>query len=99
MRKLLLAAILPAMIFAGSSCKKSHSSVSQAQIQIGQAISTATPLCGAIKGTMKADSTYTVSCDIKVNAGDTLLIQKGVTVKMTNTAVLVVNGTFISLGT
>src|SRR5581483_11455465 len=57
------------------------------------------PLCGAIKGTFKADSTYTVSCDITVNAGDTALIQKGVTIKMTNSAAFVVNGTFISLGT
>ena len=98
MKKLLFVAILPAMIFAGSSCKKSKSTVSAAQIQIGQTISTATPLCGAIKGTFKADSTYTVTCDITVNAGDTVLIQKGVTIKMTNTAAFVVNGTFISLG-
>lgn len=99
MRRVLLFAIFPAMIFAGASCKKSKSSVSAAQIQIGQTISTATPLCGAIKGTFKADSTYTVSCDITVNAGDTVLIQKGVTINMTNTAAFVVNGTFISLGT
>jgi len=99
MKKLLLLSIVPAMIFAGSSCKKSSSSVSTAQIQIGQAISTAAPLCGAIKGTMKADSTYTISCNVTVNAGDTLLIQKGVTVKVTNTSAIVVNGTFISLGT
>lgn len=99
MKKLLLLAVLPAMIFAGTSCKKSKSSVSAAQIQIGQAISTGTPLCGAVKGTMKADSTYYVSCDITVNAGDTLLIQKGVTVRMLNHPGVIVNGTFITLGT
>ncbi len=99
MRKLLLLSVLPAMIFAGSSCKKSKTTVSAAQITIGQTISSGSPLCGAIKGTFKADSTYTVSCDITVNAGDTVLIQKGVTIKMTNTAAFVVNGTFISLGT
>src|ERR1700733_7092644 len=99
MKKFLLLSILPAMIFAGSSCKKSKTSVSAAQIQIGQTISTGTPLCGAIKGTFKADSTYTVSCTITVNAGDTALIQKGVKLNMTNTAAFVVNGTFISLGT
>ena len=99
MKKLSLLAILPAMILANSSCKKSTSSVSAAQITIGKTISTSDVLCGSIKGTFKADSTYTITCDITVNAGDTVLIQKGATLRMTNTAAFVVNGTFISLGT
>lgn len=99
MKKLLFLAVASAFMLVSSCKKKSDSYVSPAQIQIGQAISASTPLCGAIKGTFQADSTYTVSCDITVNAGDTVLIQKGVTIHMTNSAVFVVNGTLISLGT
>ena len=100
MKKLLLLLSVPAVIFAVTSCKKSSSSsVSQAQIQVGQPISAGTPLCGSIKGTMLANQTYTVSCDIVINAGDTVVIQKGVTLKMAKGTNVIVNGTFISLGT
>jgi len=86
-----------------ASCKKHSDSVTVAppQIQIGQAVSTTTPLCGSVKGTMLANQTYTVGagCDLTVNATDTLLIQKGVTVKMAKGSNFFVNGTMISLGT
>ncbi len=102
MKKLVLLLTIPVLALTLMySCKKSDSStnVSAAQIQLGQAISDTAKLCGAIKGTMLANKTYTVTCDVTVNAGDTLLIQKGVTVKMTNSSNIIVNGTFISLGT
>ena len=87
-------------VIAVASCKKSDTStVSQAQIQVGQAVSSANPLCGSIKGTMLTGQTYTISCDVTINAGDTLLIQKGVTVNVKNAAAIVVKGTLVSLGT
>lgn len=91
---------LLAFAIALTSCSKSDSSnVSVGQIQVGQAVSASTPLSGAIKGTMLTGETYTINGDVTINAGDTLLIQKGVTVKVNNAAAIVVKGTFVSLGT
>ena len=84
-----------------ASCSKSSDSttVSQPQIQVGQQVSNSAPLSGAIKGTMQTGLTYIVNGDVTVNAGDTLLIQKGVTVQVNNGASFFVNGTLVSLGT
>ena len=62
-------------------------------------ISDSTPLCGSVKGTMLAGKTYVLGCDINVPAGDTLIIQQGVTIYATNSAGIVVHGSLISLGT
>jgi hypothetical protein len=62
-------------------------------------ISDATPLCGSISGTMLAGKTYTVSCDIYVNKGDSLVIEPGVKVIFQNKAGIIVQGNFFSLGT
>ena len=88
-------------LFALAACsKKDKTVISAPQIQVGQAISSSGTLAkGTYKGTMLANQTYTVGGDITINAGDTLLIQKGVKVNMTNGANFIVNGTFISLGT
>ena len=84
-----------------SACKKSNDSVtvSTPPLQIGQAVSNTSPLSGSIKGTMLAGETYTISGDVTVNAGDTLLLQSGVTVKIAGKYNIIVKGTFISLGT
>ena len=89
------------LIAAFASCSKNSSSttVSQAQIQVGQAVSNSAPLSGAIKGTMLVGQTYTINADVTVNAGDTLLIQKGVKVQVNNGASFFVNGILVSLGT
>jgi len=62
-------------------------------------ISDATPLCGSISGTMLSGKTYTVSCDIYVNPGDSLVIEPGVRVNFQNSAGLIVQGNLFSLGT
>jgi hypothetical protein len=62
-------------------------------------ISDAAPLCGNVKGTMLSGKTYTVNCDIYVQAGDTLTIQPGAKVYFNNGAGVVVKGSFFSLGT
>jgi hypothetical protein len=65
----------------------------------GQTISDAAPLCGSIKGTMLSGKTYTIGCDVTINAGDTLTIEPGVRINVTNTAAILVKGSLFSLGT
>ncbi|HEY5371257.1 MAG TPA: hypothetical protein VIJ75_19920 [Hanamia sp.] len=100
MKHLKISVLSIMMMLAIASCKKTDSSiVSKAQIQVGQPVSSSAPLSGSIKGTMLTGQTYTVTGDVTVNAGDTLLIQKGVTVNVKNASAIVVKGTFVSLGT
>lgn len=100
MKKLQILSIGMSLLALASCSKKSDKTViSKPQIQVGQPISNTGSLSGTYKGTMLANQTYTVSGDITINAGDTLLIQKGVKLNMTNGANIIVNGTFISLGT
>src|ERR1700761_9318944 len=90
-------------LLALAACSKSHSDhsvVSAPQILVGKGIpNTGVLPAGTYKGTMLSGQTYTVSGDITINAGDTLLIQKGVKINMTNGANFIVNGDLISLGT
>jgi hypothetical protein len=88
-------------LFALAACsKKDNAVISVPQIVVGKTISNSGTLAaGSYKGTMQSGQTYTVGGDITINAGDTLLIQKGVTINMTNGANFIVNGDLISLGT
>src|ERR1700740_2382979 len=88
-------------LLALAACKKSDKVVvSKPQIQVGQPISSSGTLAaGTYKGTMLANQTYTVGGDITINAGDTLLVQKGVKINMTNGANFIVNGDLVFLGT
>ncbi|TDW99600.1 hypothetical protein [Dinghuibacter silviterrae] len=65
----------------------------------GGVISDSTPLSGSIKGVMLAGKTYTLGGDIIIPRGDTLLIQSGVTINVTNSAGIVVHGVLASIGT
>lgn len=90
-------------LLALAACSKKGSDnavVSKPQIQVGKAIPNSGVLpAGTYKGTFLANQTYTIGGDITVNAGDTLLIQKGVKLNMTNGANIIVNGDLVSLGT
>jgi len=99
MKHLKIAGFGVVLLLALASCSKNGTSVSNAQIQVGQPVSNTAPLSGAIKGTMKEGLTYTVAGDVTINAGDTLLIQKGVKINITNGSNFFVNGTLVSLGT
>ncbi|MEI6408850.1 MAG: hypothetical protein WCR52_05680 [Bacteroidota bacterium] len=90
---------LSVLIYLASCTKTTENVISDAQIKIGQTISGTNPLSGSIKGTMLANTTYTISSTITVNAGDTLLLQKGVKVNALNGSAIIVKGTLISLGT
>ncbi|MFC0514936.1 hypothetical protein ACFFGT_12030 [Mucilaginibacter angelicae] len=101
MKKLNLISLGLSLLALASCSKKSDNAVvSTPLIQVGKPISNAGTLAaGSYKGTMLAGQTYTVGGDITINAGDTLLIQKGVTINMTNGANFIVNGDLISAGT
>jgi len=94
--------LLPAiLLIAFAGCKKWDESLSLATpvVKAAQPISDAAPLCGPIKGTMLTGKTYTISCDVIVNPGDTLMIQPGVHINVTHKAGIFVQGSLISLGT
>ena len=97
-RKIPFAAAIALLAFA--ACKKSNDNVnvSKPPLQIGQAV-TASYSGGSVYGTMLAGQTYTINTDIVVPAGDTLLIQPGVTVKIAAKVNFIVHGTLLSLGT
>jgi hypothetical protein len=65
----------------------------------GSAIPANTPLCGSIKGVMTTGNTYTLGCTINVPAGDTLILEPGVTVNANPNSGIIVHGSLISLGT
>lgn len=91
--------LIATMLF--SSCLKTNDSftVFHPTVISGLSVSDAVPLCGSIKGTMLSGKTYVIGCDVTVNKGDTLLLQPGVTVKVSPKVTIIVKGTFISLGT
>ncbi len=60
---------------------------------------TAGNISGFIKGTMLTGSTYTVTADVHVKKGDTLLVQPGAIIVVKNNSQFLIEGVFQSLGT
>jgi hypothetical protein len=56
-------------------------------------------LTGALKGTLKQDSTYYLVGSVAVNAGDTLAVQPGATIIANGNYQIQISGNFLSLGT
>jgi hypothetical protein len=102
MKQLSLATLaLIAGITLFTACKKKNdaTNISVKQTQIGSLL-TGDTLCGHIKGTMISGKTYVMTCPVTVNFGDTLLMQRGVTVDVrSSSAYFLIQGAFISLGT
>ncbi len=102
---LLLTLIFGITLF--SSCKKDKlddKDLSKAIKLVANPISDAACLNGAVKGTMLAGKTYTVCGDLLVNAGDTLIIEEGVTLNFGLSAAnapcgIGVQGSIFCLGT
>ena len=90
-------------LLALASCSKSGSkgttTTTTTTVTAGQIISNTSPLSGNVSGTMAAGETYTLSGDITVPVGDTLLLQSGVTIKIPGKYDIIVKGSFVSLGT
>src|ERR1700722_6821111 len=100
--KLTLIVLVAGYLFSGCNKwaqDKSNIYVYQAPPPPGGAIPANTPLCGSIKGVMLTGQTYTLRCTINVPAGDTLILQAGVTVNANINSGIIVHGTMISLGT
>jgi len=91
------------------SCKKNNSTqttkISTPVYQVGSFITSTTlgtknsASPTAYKGTLQANTTYSVVGDIIINVGDTILAQSGVTVCVENNSTICVRGVLISLGT
>lgn len=86
------------LLILASCSKNDNVQTSTPPLQVGQAV-TDTVTGGAIYGTMQAGQTYNITRDITVPAGDTLLLQSGITINMGPGTDFIVKGTFISLGT
>jgi hypothetical protein len=82
-----------------SACSKAKTSVSTPPLVIGNPVSDSGCLSGGIQGTMLAGKTYTICGDVTIPAGDTLLIQPGVTINVEDTAGFIVLGALVSNGT
>ncbi len=92
--------LLLALVISGG-CRKlatEKTNIYQYTPPPAQPIDDSKPLAGSIKGTMLSGKTYTISGNVYVNKGDTLIMQSGVHVNMTNKAGIIVQGTFLSLG-
>jgi len=87
-----------ALVLASCS-KKDKAVISVPLYSTGKSVSNTAPLSGTIKGTMLANQSYIITGDVTINAGDTLVIQKGVNITVKNGSNFIVKGILLSLGT
>ncbi|WP_157887095.1 right-handed parallel beta-helix repeat-containing protein [Hymenobacter sp. PAMC 26628] len=87
-------------LLALSSCKKTEDLTITSVPQPSSHPITSTALSGNLKGTLLSSvGTYTMAGDVYVAKKDTLYVQKGVTVNVTNNSAFFVDGTLIAEGT
>src|ERR1700743_3691201 len=82
-----------------SSCSKKESTTVIKPVTPPSHPITAGNISGFVKGTLLTGSTYTVTADINVNKGDTLLAQPGAIIIVKNNSQFKIQGVFQSLGT
>jgi hypothetical protein len=104
MKKLLIPILILFSAYFLSGCTKwaedkTNIYIYKAPPPPGGAIPANTPLCGSIKGVMLTGNTYNLGCTINVPAGDTLILEAGVTINANVNSGIIVHGTLISLGT
>ena len=94
--------LMALLIISGAmltSCSSSESVTPVVQKIIGKPINSTT-LSGGLSGTLLTSvGTYTITGDITILKTDTFYVQKGVTVNVTNNAIVKVQGTLIIEGT
>src|ERR1700744_3335519 len=88
-----------ALVAALSSCKKSEVNKNVTQALPPSHPITAGNISGFVKGTLLTGSTYTVTADLTVKKGDTLLAQPGAIVVVKNNAQITLEGVLQVLGT
>ena len=87
-------------LLALASCKKTEDLTITSAPQPAAHPITSTTLSGNLKGTLLSSvGTYTMSSDVHVAKNDTLYVQKGVTVNVTNNSAFFVDGNLIAEGT
>ncbi|HKJ30722.1 MAG TPA: hypothetical protein VKA34_02790 [Balneolales bacterium] len=86
------------LIISLSACSKTTSVTGGNSSKKSNTI-TSTTLSGHIKGTMASGKTYTISGDVYVDRGDTLMVKPGVTVNVQNNSTFFINGSIFSMGT
>jgi len=98
-RNLFAASTVFAAMVVLASCSKESSTVSTPQFKTAVTLKKDT-LSGSVKGTMTSGKTYYFASPVTINSGDTLVMQSGVKLlSLDPSAMLIVNGVFISLGT
>ncbi len=93
--------IMSVLVSAFISCKKSGvetKNISSGIPYVAKGLSDTTS-GGAVKGTMLQGKTYTIKRDLIVPKNDTLYLQSGVTVCISNNACIIIQGVLISMGT
>jgi len=88
-----------AIIAAIASCSKSETNKNVTPVLPPSHPITAGNISGFVKGTLLTGSTYTVTSDLTVKKGDTLLAQPGAIVIVKNDAQITVDGVLQVLGT
>ena len=79
------------------SCKKSDTVIQTPYVQGGQIVQPGN-ISGSIKGTMESNQTYTVTGDVIINNGDSLIIQPGAKVIFQGAFNFWIKGSMFSLG-
>lgn len=96
--RLMLGTALGALALA--SCKKTETLTVQTPVKAPSNPITGTTLAGSVKGTLLSSvGTYTINSDLKIGPKDTLFVQNGVTVNVTNNATVYVQGVIDFEGT
>src|SRR5882762_1672537 len=96
------ALLLSGFALLNTGCSKwaeEKRSLAPAIVAATQPVSDAAPVSGPIKGTMLSGKTYTINGDVLIKPGDTLAIQPGVHINVTNKAGIFVQGSLVSVGT
>ena len=88
-----------AFIAAMASCSKKESTKNITPVIPPSHPIAAGNISGFVKGTLLTGSTYTVTADLTVKKGDTLLSQPGATIIVKNNAQITVDGVLQVLGT
>lgn len=91
---------LTVIITIASSCTKNDTPTVYKKVALPANAITSTNLKGGtVKGVMLSDSTYTVSGDITVLPSDSLVVQPGAKINITNNSAFYIQGTILSQGT
>jgi len=88
-----------ALTAALASCSKTESTTNVTPVIPPSHPITAGNISGFVKGTLLSGSTYTVTADLTVKKGDTLLAQPGAIVTVGNDAQITIDGVLQVLGT